>query len=177
MVKIFTLDELVNQKIPQREDYEAAVDLLRKEYQSLVEEGRIYGVLFYGSLFKNGGNDSLIGSDIDQIVVINGMESQTLDRLRALRGKVSKLRVPAELHVFDEETIRDGYHGYERTFLDDLGMHATKESIIGNNVLDIIKSNGRTDYEVFKDRGIKNLRRLSRDVSAPKYSRTSPPMI
>ncbi len=123
-------------------------------------------------MFKNGGNGSLIGSDIDQIVVVNSMDDQTLDRLRALRERVSELRVPTEFHVFDAETIRDGYHGYERTFLDDLRMHVTEEGVIGNNVLDIIEPNGRTDYEVFKDRQVKNLRRLSRDVSASKYSKT-----
>lgn len=172
MVKIFTLDELVNQEIPQRKDYREAVDILRREYEVLVEEGRIYGVLLYGSLFKNGGDGSLIGSDIDQIVVVNSMDDQTLDRLRALREGVSKLRVPTEFHVFDTDTIRDGYHGYERIFLDDLRMHATEEGVIGNNVLDIIEPNGKTNYEAFKDRQVKNLRRLSRDVSAPKYSRT-----
>jgi len=172
MVKIFTLDELVNQEIPRREDYEAAVDLLRKEYQALTEEGLIYGALLYGSLFVNGGDDSLIGSDIDQIVVTNNMDSQTLDRIRALREKVSQLRVPAEFHIVDVDTIRAGHHGYERTFLATLSMQVTEKGVIGNNVLDIIEPDGRTDYDVFKDRQIKNLRRLSRDVSAPKYSKT-----
>ena len=50
MVKIFTLEELVNQEIPKREDYRRAVDILRKEYKDLFEEGRIYGVLLYDSL-------------------------------------------------------------------------------------------------------------------------------
>ncbi|MBW2969465.1 hypothetical protein KY314_05135 [Candidatus Woesearchaeota archaeon] len=171
MVKIFTLDELVNQEIPTREDYKEAVAILRKEYETLAEEGHIYGALFYGSLFKNAGNGSLIGSDIDQIIVVSSMDDQTLNELRAVREKISNLRVPAEFHIFDLDIITEGYHGYERTFLDDLGIHAKGDSIIGNNVLDIIKPNGRTNYEIFRDRQIKNLRRLSRDVSAPKYSR------
>src|SRR3989344_7607274 len=172
MVKVFTLEELANQEIPRREDYRKAVDILRKKYETLVEECRIYGALLYGSLFLNGGNEFLIGSDIDQMVVVNSMDDQTLNQLRALREIVSELRVPTEFHVFDADTIREGYHGYDKTFLYHLRLHVTKDGMIGNNILDLIKPDSRTDYDILKDRQVKNFRRLSRDVSAPKYSRT-----
>jgi hypothetical protein len=172
MVKIFTLDELVAGDLPLREDYRGTVDFLRRRYQTLVDDGHVYGVLFYGSLFKNNGSGSMIGSDVDHIVVVNNLDANTLDKIRIIRGEVSSLPTPIEFHTLDIETIREGHHGYEKTFLEDLRMHVTDECIVGNNILEIMEPEDRNDYGIFKDRHIKNLRRLSRGVSAPKYSRT-----
>jgi len=123
-------------------------------------------------LFKDKGIESLIGSDIDQIVILEVMDDQTLTRLRDLGEKVSNLHVPAESHVFDIDSVRDRYVGYEKTFLEALNMYITEDEIIGKNILRLIELNSKTGYEEFKDRKTKNLRRIARDVSAPKYSKT-----
>src|SRR3989344_6516911 len=123
MVKIFTLDELIKQKIPKKEDYQTTVDQIKKRYQKMFAAGQLYGALLYGSVFKNNGQDFLIGSDIDQIAIVNNLNQPTMDQLCQLRQEINP-HVPVEFHIFDVDIIQDGYHGYDKTFLEDLRIQA-----------------------------------------------------
>lgn len=167
---IFTLQQLLENRIPSIDDYILADKLCRDEFKDLHEKGYIYGVLFYGSSVRK--NEFRIGSDIDFIMVVNSLNPKFVDKLQKLTEKISNLNVPLEYNSVTKEQVKQNLHGYELCFINELKNTISNESVIGNNPLEIINSAFQDSDDIVSDfikRYTGNLRRFGRDAFAPKY--------
>lgn len=167
---VFTLQQLLNNRIPSIDDYISTKRMSKDEFQELHDLGFIHGVLFYGS-FSND-NDFRIGSDIDLKMIVNSLKFKFAERLRNFNINIKKKNVPLEYNPLTREQVEQGFHGMEPCFLETLKTYVSEENIIGNNPLDLVKQRIYT-HDKIVDFFIKihegNLKILGRDSFEPKY--------
>ena len=125
---IFTLQGLLDGRIPSLEDYISAKRLCGDKFQELHKGGFIDGVLFYGS-FSND-NDFRIGSDIDFILIVNSLQRDFVERLQEFTKEIHGKNVPLEYNALTIEQVKQNRHGIEPCFLEQIKYFFDEEIVI-----------------------------------------------
>jgi predicted nucleotidyltransferase len=129
---VFTPDELIDGKVPKKEDYPAVCAELRILMKDLHRRGIIQSALFFGSV---ADNEWKVGSDVDLLAAFSG---ERFPMVVSAVQSIDTRNVPVEVVPLNTDLSLMGWHDMPHHFVEYLEMTAQNGDFIGANPISFL---------------------------------------
>ena len=136
-MKILTLQEFVENKIPKKEDFKTALNQFESDCVLPFLGKEVIGAFAYGSVNRD---DCSLSSDIDYFMIITNNNHQIRIR-EATKRAFEERNISIQTRVNNKKFAVEGFHGLDLSFLEHLGLSVEKYGHKGMNPLEVIASN------------------------------------
>lgn len=155
-MKIYSISEFLDGKIPRREDLSLALKEFEQECILPYLGTKVIGSFAYGSINRD---DCTLASDIDYFILVR--DQSHMHTIREATHKGLSKNVSFQTRVITQEHATLGIHGVDCSFQQHLALSVSRYGCKGENPLSFLADNHTSFQDALKNSLSGYLRRLT----------------